>query len=173
MTKEPGGIVPAGGEFLVFIGDDGRTHVHVRIAEGTVWLTQRLMAELYKVSVPTVNEHLRGIYEEGELEPLATIRKFRMVRAEGSREVSRLIEHYSLPAILAVGYRVRSTQGTRFRQWATARLDEFLVKGFILDDERLKSTAHLGDDYFDQLLDRIRDIRASEPRRGGRPSALG
>jgi len=164
MTKEPGAIVPAGGEFLVFIGDDGRTHVHVRIAEGTVWLTQRLMAELYGKDVRTINEHLQAVYGEGELGPEATIRKFRIVRAEGPREVSRLIEHYSLPAILAVGYRVRSTQGTRFRQWATARLDEFLVKGFILDDERLKSTAHLGDDYFEQLLDRIRDIRASERR---------
>jgi hypothetical protein len=164
MPQDPRYLVPAHGELLVYVGDDGATRVHVRLAEGTVWLTQKLMAELYGVSIPTVNEHLKNIYDEGELDPGATIRKFRIVRSEGNREVSRLLDHYSLPAIIAVGYRVRSTQGTRFRQWATARLDEYLVKGFVLDDERLKSTAHLGEDYFDQLLERIRDIRASERR---------
>lgn len=164
MTKGSSDLVPASGEFLVYVGDDGATRVHVRLAEGTVWLTQKLIADLYGVSVPTVNEHLKNIYDEAELDPGATIRKFRIVRSEGNREVSRLVDHYSLPAIIAVGYRVRSTQGTRFRQWATARLDEYLVKGFVLDDERLKSTAHLGEDYFDQLLERIRDIRASERR---------
>lgn len=164
MTKGASDLVPASGEFLVYVGDDGATRVHVRLAEGTVWLTQKLMADLYGVSVPTVNEHLKNIYDEGELDPGATIRKFRIVRTEGNREVFRLLDHYSLPAIIAVGYRVRSTQGTRFRQWATARLDEYLVKGFVLDDERLKSTVHLGEDYFDQLLERIRDIRASERR---------
>lgn len=157
-------IIPAGGEFLVYVADDGVSRVHVRLAEGTVWLTQKLMAELYQVSVPTVNEHLKGIYEEGELDAGATIRKFLIVQTEGNRSVSRLVDHYSLPAIVAVGFRVRSAQGTRFRQWATARLDEYLVKGFVLDDERLKSGANLGEDYFDQLLERIRDIRASERR---------
>lgn len=105
-----------------------------------------------------------GLHTEGELDPEATIRKFRIVQTEGTREVTRLVDHYSLPAIIAVGYRVRSPQGTRFRQWATVRLEEYLVKGFVLDDERLKSTAHLGVDYFDELLERIRDIRASERR---------
>ncbi|MDD5308957.1 MAG: virulence RhuM family protein [Deltaproteobacteria bacterium] len=164
MTDDPKALVPAGGEFLVYVGDDGTAHVHVRIAEGTVWLTQKLMAGLYGKDVRTINDHLQAIYEDGELDPGATIRKYRIVRTEGNRSVSRLVDHYSLPAILAVGYRVRSTQGTRFRQWATARLDEYLIKGFVLDDERLKSTAHLGEDYFDQLIERIRDIRSSERR---------
>lgn len=154
----------APGEFLVYTGDDGAIRVHVRLAEGTVWLTQRLLAELYQVSVPTVNEHLTGVYDDGELEPEATIRKFRIVQTEGNRSVSRLVDHYSLPAILAVGYRVRSAQGTRFRQWATSRLNDFLVTGFLLDDERLKSGANLGEDYFERLLERIRAIRASERR---------
>jgi len=160
MTDPP----PAPGEFLVYAGDNGKPRVHVRISDGTVWLTQRQMADLYQVSVPTVSEHLTNIYEEGELPSEATIRKFLTVRTEGNRSVSRLVDHYSLPAILAIGYRVRSAQGTRFRQWATTRLDEYLVKGFVLDDERLKSAANLGEDYFDELLERIREIRASERR---------
>lgn len=162
MTGDPNALVPSPvpGELLVYAGDDGRTRVHVRIVEQTVWLTQRLMAELYGKDVRTINEHLQGIYEEGELDPQATIRKFRIVQTEGNRSVSRLVDHYSLPAILAVGYRVRSAQGTRFRQWATARLDEYLVKGFTLDDERLKQAGESS--YFDELLARIRDIRSSE-----------
>ncbi|MCX4244776.1 virulence RhuM family protein [Paraliomyxa miuraensis] len=150
---------------LVYIDDEGVARVHVRLVEGTVWLTQRLMAELYGKDVRTINEHLVNIYEEEELDPGATIRKFRIVRTEGNRRVSRLIDHYALPAVLAVGYRVRSTQGTRFRQWATARLEEYLVKGFILDDERLASgRGNLGVDYFEELLERVRAIRASERR---------
>lgn len=117
-----------------------------------------------KVSVPTVNEHLANIYDERELTPEATIRKFRIVQIEGSRQVERLVDHYSLDAILAVGYRVRSPRGTQFRQWATAQLRELLVKGFVLDDDRLKEGRFLGHDYFDELLARIRDIRASERR---------
>jgi hypothetical protein len=125
-----------------------------------LWLSQALLADLFQVSVPTVNEHLKNLYREGELEPAATIRKFRIVRHEGAREVARRIEHYNLDAILAVGYRVRSPRGTQFRRWATERLREYLVKGFTLDDERLKNPeAGL---YFDQLLERIRDIRSSE-----------
>lgn len=155
----------APGELLVYIDDEGVARVHVRLVEGTVWLTQRLMAELYGKDVRTINEHLVNIYEEEELDPGATIRKFRIVRTEGNRRVSRLIDHYALPAVLAVGYRVRSTQGTRFRQWATARLEEYLVKGFILDDERLASgRGNLGVDYFEELLERVRAIRASERR---------
>ncbi len=164
MRDEPKDLAPATGEFVLYVGDDGSLRVHVRISDGTVWLTQKLMAELYGKDVRTINEHLQNIYTEGELDPEATIRKFRIVQTEGTREVTRLVDHYSLPAIIAVGYRVRSPQGTRFRQWATARLEEYLVKGFVLDDERLKSTAHLGVDYFDELLERIRDIRASERR---------
>jgi hypothetical protein len=164
MAPDSTHLVPTAGEFLVYVGDDGATHVHVRIADGTVWLSQKLMAQLYGKDVRTINEHLQAIFEERELNPQATIRKFRIVQTEGNRSISRLVDHYSLPAILAVGYRVRSTQGTRFRQWATATLDDYLVKGFVLDDERLKSTAHLGEDYFDQLIERIRDIRTSERR---------
>lgn len=161
-------LVPAAGEFLVFVGDDGTAQVHVRIEDGTVWLPQRQLAVLYGKDLRTISEHLGNIYEERELDPEATIRKFRIVQSErnhsGSRQVARVVDHYNLPAIIAVGYRVRSQQGTRFRQWATARLDEYLVKGFVMDDERLKSTAHLGTDYFDELLERIRRIRASERR---------
>jgi hypothetical protein len=121
------------------------------------------MAELYQISVKTVNEHLVNIYSEGELSPEATIRKFRIVQTEGARRVSRMVDHYNLDAILAVGYRIRSTRGTAFRQWATARLREYIVKGFTLDDERLKGGKGLVD-YFDELLARIREIRASEAR---------
>jgi hypothetical protein len=155
---------PVPGEFLVYAGDNGQPRVQVRISDGTVWLAQRQMADLYQVSVPTMSEHLRNIYEERELSSQATIRKFLTVRTEGNRSVSRLVDHYSLPVILSIGYRVRSAQGTRFRQWATTRLDEYLVKGFVMDDERLKTAGNLGEDYFEELLERIRGIRASERR---------
>jgi hypothetical protein len=154
-------------EFLLYQTEDGKTRVECRFEEETIWLTQALMAELFQVSVPTVNEHLKSIYADYELVEAATIRKFRIVRMEGERQVSRLIEHYSLEAILAVGYRVRSLRGTQFRRWATERLSEYLRKGFVMDDERLKNPPVEGSgipDYFDELLDRIRDIRASERR---------
>ena len=138
-----------------------------RFQDETIWLSQALIAELFTVTMPTVNEHLKNIYDEQELDPGATIRKFRIVRREGKREVAREIEHYSLDAILAVGYRVRSPRGTQFRRWATERLREYLLKGFVLDDQRLKNPPAEGSsipDYFDELLERIRDIRASERR---------
>src|SRR4030095_1747465 len=113
---------------ILYQTEDGRTRIQCRFENETIWLTQALIAELFQITVPTVNEHLKGILAEGELPPEATIRKFRIVRSEGAREVAREIEHYSLPAILAVGYRVRSHRGTQFRQWATARLSEYLVK---------------------------------------------
>lgn len=149
---------------MLFQPNDGSESLKVRIEGKTVWLTQRLISELYQVSVPTVNEHLSNIYSEGEVEKTPTIRKFRIVQTEGDRQVEREIDHYSLDAILAVGYRVRSNRGTQFRQWATATLSEYLVKGFAMDDERLKEGRNLGRDYFDELLERIRDIRASERR---------
>jgi hypothetical protein len=155
----PGGLPPSGN---MLIYQDGATRLQVRLDGQTVWLPQRLIAELFQITVPTANEHLANIYDERELDPTATIRKFRIVQIEGSRQISRLIDHYNLDAILAVGYRVRSPIGTRFRQWATARLSELLTKGFTLDDERIKAGRTLGDDYFDELLARIRDIRASE-----------
>jgi len=150
------------GSGQVVIYRDGATRLQVRLEGRTAWLSQRLIAELFQVSVPTVNEHLAGIYADRELGREATIRSFRIVQREGGRDVSRAVDHYSLDAILAVGYRVRSHRGTAFRQWATARLSELLVKGFTLDDERLKAGRTLGADYFDELLERIRDIRASE-----------
>ena len=155
------------GEFLLYQTEDGRTRVECRFAEETLWLTQVLIAELFQRDVRTISEHLQNVYEEGELYPDRTIRKFRVVRWEGDREVSRIVDHYNLDAILAVGYRVRSARGTQFRRWATERLSEYLVKGFTLDDDRLKNPpgAQAGvPDYFDELLERIRDIRASEKR---------
>ena len=152
-----------GTEFVLYQTDDGLARVQVRLHEGAVWLTQRDLADLYQVKVPTLNEHLRNLYAEGELAPEATIRQYLIVRTEGNRSVSRLVDHYALPVVLAVGYRVRSPRGTQFRQWATARLSEYLVKGFTLDDERLKNPIGAGGlDYFDELLARIRDIRSSE-----------
>jgi len=164
---DPSQAPPPPGEILLYQTDDGRTRVECRFVDESLWLSQALIAELFQVSVPTVNGHLANIYEEGELDPGATIRSFRIVRREGSREVARSIEHYNLDAILAVGYRVRSDRGTQFRQWATQRLREYLVKGFTMDDERLKNPPVEGSgvpDYFDELLERIRDIRASERR---------
>jgi hypothetical protein len=153
-----------GGEFLLYTSGDGRVRLSVRVQDSTVWLPQRLIAELFNVSVKTANEHIVNIYDEAELDPEATIRKFRIVQTEGGREVSRLVDHYNLDAILAVGYRVRSIQGTQFRQWATIQLRELLVKGFVLDDTKLKDGPTQIGDYFDELLARIRDIRASERR---------
>jgi hypothetical protein len=152
-------------EIVLYQTEDGQTRIQCRFEDGSIWLPQRLIAELFQVTVPTVNEHLSGIYADGELPREATIRNFRIVRLEGPREVARDVEHYSLPAILAVGMRVRSQRGTQFRQWALARLHEFLVKGFVMDDDRLASPPGPGvPDYFDELLERIRDIRASERR---------
>jgi hypothetical protein len=154
-----------GGSLILYQTEDGRTRIQVRFEDGTIWLTQALIAALFQKDVRTINEHLVNIFDEGELTREATIRKFRMVRQEGSREVAREVEHYNLQGILAVGYRVRSHRGTQFRQWATARLSEYLVKGFIMDDERLKNPPGKGQvDYFDELLARIRDIRSSERR---------
>ena len=166
MTENNNTPIPAG-EFLLYETEDGRTRVECRFVDETLWLSQALIAELYGVSVKTANEHLINIYEQEELAPEATIRKFRIVRTEGKRQVSRNIDHYNLEAILAVGYRVRSARGNQFRRWATDRLQEYLVKGFTMDDERLKNppSPEFGvPDYFEELLERIRDIRASEAR---------
>lgn len=155
------------GEFLLYETDDGRARVECRFVHDSLWLSQAGMAMLYQKDVRTINEHLQNLFEEGELAAEATIRKFRMVRSEGGRQVQRTIDHYNLDAILAVGYRVRSTRGTQFRRWATERLREYLVQGFAIDDERLKNPPVANSaipDRFDELLERIRDIRASERR---------
>lgn len=165
MNKIPSADNPDGNsEFLLYQTEDGQTRVQVRVLDETIWLTQKLLAELFQKDVRTINEHIQNVFEEGELEREPTIRKFRIVQLEGSRQVEREVEHYNLDVIISVGYRVRSHRGTQFRQWATKQLRELIVKGFVLDDERLKEGRRLGRDYFDELLERIRDIRASEKR---------
>ena len=150
---------------ILYQTEDGQTRVQCRFENETIWLTQALIAELFQKDVRTINEHLVNIFDEGELSREATIRKFRIVRREGAREVAREVEHYNLDAIIAVGFRVRSHRGTQFRQWAIGRLNEYLVKGFTMDDERLKNPPGKGQkDYFDEQLERIRDIRSSERR---------
>lgn len=150
---------------IVLYQQDGRNvPVEVTYCDETFWLSQQKMADLFGVDVRTVNEHLRNIYGTGELTESATIRKFRIVRTEGARNVAREIMFYDLDAIIAVGYRVNSMQATRFRQWATGTLREYIVKGFVLNDDMLKNGRPFGQDYFDELLERIRDIRASERR---------
>ncbi|PIQ13545.1 MAG: hydroxyacid dehydrogenase [Hydrogenophilales bacterium CG_4_9_14_3_um_filter_59_35] len=152
-------------EFILYQTEDGRTRIQCRFENETLWLSQALIAELFQKDVRTINEHLGNIFGEGELSRTATIRKFRIVRQEGARAVAREVEHYNLDAILAVGFRVRSHRGTQFRQWAISRLSEYLVKGFTMDDERLKNPPGKGQkDYFDEQLERIRDIRSSERR---------
>jgi len=152
-------------EFILYQTEDGRTRIQCRFENETLWLSQALIAELFQKDVRTINEHLGNIFGEGELSRTATIRKFRIVRQEGARAVAREVEHYNLDAILAVGFRVRSHRSTQFRQWAISRLSEYLVKGFTMDDERLKNPPGKGQkDYFDEQLERIRDIRSSERR---------
>lgn len=148
------------GEIMVYQSEDGLTHVDVRFEGDTVWLTQAQLIDLYHSSKSNISEHIKHIYEDGELTEEATVRKYRTVQNEGNRQVSRDITYYNLDMIIAIGYRVRSSVGTRFRQWATARLKEYMQKGFTLDDERLKGNG--GGNYWKELLDRIRDIRSSE-----------
>lgn len=152
-------------EIILYQTEDGRTRVQCRFEDETLWLTQAQMAELFQTTPQNVTLHLKAIFAEGELAEAATCKDCLQVRLEGGREVSRKLRHYRLEAILAVGFRVRSHRGTQFRQWATARLNEYLVKGFTMDDERLKNPPGKGQqDYFDELLERIRDIRSSERR---------
>src|SRR5690625_767974 len=151
-------------QFLMYQTEDGETKINVRLENETVWMTQRAMAELYQKSIKTINEHIKNIFREEELEEASTIRNNQIVQTEGTRQVERKVAFYNLEMILAVGYRVRSHRGTQFRKWATERLNEYLVKGFTMDDERLKEVQNLGSDYFDELLRRIRDIRSSEKR---------
>jgi hypothetical protein len=150
---------------ILYQTEDGRTRIQCRFDAETLWLTQAQIAELFQTTPQNVTLHLKAIFAEGELAEAATCKDYLQVRAEGGREVSRQLRHYRLEAILAVGFRVRSHRGTQFRQWATARLNEYLVKGFTMDDERLKNPPGKGQkDYFDEQLERIRDIRSSERR---------
>ena len=150
----------ATGQLLIY--KDGALNLQVRLDGETVWLTQLQMAELFQTTKQNISLHILNVLEEGEQSREATVKEYLTVQQEGSRQVRRMVEHYNLDMILAVGYRVRSQRGTQFRQWATARLGDLLVKGFTLDDERIKAGRTLGQDYFDELLARIRDIRSSE-----------
>jgi hypothetical protein len=151
--------------FLLYTAADGKVKVEVFVQDETVWLTQKRMSELFSVDVRTISEHLRNIFDSNELKESATIRKIRTVQKEGIRDVSRELDFYNLDAIIAIGYRVNSYQATQFRIWATKTLKEFIIKGFVLDDERLKNgKTFFGKDYFEELLERIREIRASERR---------
>lgn len=152
-------------ELILYQTEDGRTRIQCRFEGETIWLTQAQMADLFRTTPQNITLHLKDIFAEGELAEEATCKEYLQVRQEGQRQVTRSLRHYNLEAILAVGFRVRSHRGTQFRQWATARLREYLVKGFTMDDERLKNPPGPGHrDYFDELLDRIREIRASERR---------
>lgn len=151
-------------EFLIFTGQAGEQSIEARYEDETIWLTQKLMAILFEVTVPTINEHLKNIYETGEITREATIRKFLMVQKEGNRDVSRNVDFYNLDAIISVGYRVNSVRATQFRQWATQVLREFAIKGYVLDKKRMENGAFLGDDYYERLLEEIREIRLSERR---------
>lgn len=152
------------GYLLLYQTEDGKTRIETRLEGETLWMSQAGMAELFQTTIPNINIHLKNIYDEGELSEEATIKDCLIVRREGARQVQRSVRHYSLETILAVGYRVKSHRGTQFRIWATERLKEYLVKGFAMDDARLKEGANIGSDYFDEMLERIRDIRSSEKR---------
>ncbi len=162
MSKNTKPIRNSTAEFLIFTGQAGEQSIEARYEDETVWLTQKLMAELFAVDVRTVSEHLKNIFESGELAREATLRKFRTVQTEGSREVTRNVDFYNLDAIISVGYRVNSVRATQFRQWATSVLREFAIKGFVLDKKRLENGAFLNEDYFERLLSEIREIRLSE-----------
>lgn len=149
---------------LLYSSDSGEVSVQVRYEDGTFWLTQKRMAELFSVDVRTVNEHLQNIFASGEMSEEGTIRKIRIVQMEGKRKVERNVTFYPLEAIIAVGYRVNSEQATHFRQWATKALNTFITKGYVLDKKRLKQGEQFGHDYFKELLEDIREIRASERR---------
>ena len=148
------------GDIIIYQSEDGQTHIEVRVEQETVWLTQQQMAELFQSSRTNVVEHIKHIYDEGELSEEATCRKFRQVQIEGNRQVNRELPFYNLDMIISLGYRVRSIVATHFRRWATERLKEYIIKGFTMDDERLKQLG--GGNYWKELLDRIRDIRSSE-----------
>ena len=150
-------------QFLIYQSEDGATRIDVMLEAETLWLNQKQLTELFGKAKGTISEHIKHIFEDGELTPAATVRLFRTVQAEGRREVSREVEHYNLDMVLALGFRVRSPVAVRFRQWANDKLKEYIVKGFVLDDARLKNPGK-GRDYFDELARRLQDIRTSERR---------
>jgi hypothetical protein len=163
MSKEKTTNQPAGSQMVIYQTEDGQTKLEVRLENETVWLTQKMMAELFQTTIPNINLHLKNIFEEGELDEGSTIKDFLIVQLEGSRQVERTQKFYNLDAIISVGYRIKSHVATKFRQWATRQIREYIVKGFVLDDERLKNP-DLPFDYFEELTRRIQDIRTSERR---------
>lgn len=155
------------GEMIIYQSENGLVRLDVRLHEESLWMSHLMMADLFQTTKQNISQHIQNIYDEGELDPDATVKKFLTVQIEGNREVEREIDHYNLDMIISVGYRVKSLIATRFRIWATQRLREYIVKGFVMDDERLKNPPVKGSsvpDYFDEMLARIRDIRASEKR---------
>ena len=148
------------GDVIIYQAEDGKTKINVRFVDESVWLTQQQLVKLFDSSKANISEHIKNIYEEGELDEESTVRKFRTVQIEGDREVTRTVAHYNLDMIISLGYRVKSIVATKFRRWATERLKEYLIKGFTMDDDRLKNLG--GGNYWKELLDRIRDIRSSE-----------
>lgn len=148
-------------QIVIYETADGKARVEVRFENETAWLTQAQMAELFETTVPNINQHIKNVYSEGELEKIPTIKKYLIVQKEGNREIRREVDHYNLDVIISIGYRVKSLSGTQFRIWATQRLKEYIIKGFTLDDVRLKQGGHRSR-YFEELLQRIRDIRSSE-----------
>ena len=148
-------------EFLLYTAPNGQIKVEVLLGNETLWLTQKRMAELFGVGVPAISKHLENIYDSNELQREATISVLETVRQEGDRNVRRKIEYYNLDAVISVGYRVNSAQATQFRIWATQLIKEYIIKGFAMDDERLKNGRYFGKDYFRELLERVRSIRAS------------
>lgn len=157
-------LTPQESEIIFYTTPDGAVHIEVFFQNESFWLTQKRIAELFGVEVPAISKHLANVFESGELAPEATVSILEIVQKEGNRNVTRKVEFYNLDAIIAVGYRVNSYQATQFRIWATKTLREFIIKGFVLDDERLKQGKRFGKDYFEELLERIREIRASERR---------
>ena len=149
-------------EFLLYTAPDGAVKIEIYFQNESVWLTQQKIADLFGVSKSTISEHIKNIFESAELEREATVRNFRTVQIEGSREVARDLDFYNLDAIISVGYRVNSAKATQFRIWATKTLKEYIIKGFAMDDARLKNGQYFGKDYFKELLERVRSIRASE-----------
>lgn len=151
-------------EFLLYTAPNGEVKIEVLLSNETIWLTQKRMAELFGVGVPAISKHLENIFDSNELQREATVSILETVQQEGRREVKRKLEYYNLDAVISVGYRVNSTQATQFRIWATALIKEYIIKGFTMDDERLKNGQFFGKDYFKELLERVRSIRASERR---------
>jgi hypothetical protein len=164
MNQKKAAIRNSTVEFLIFAGQSAENSIEVRVAEESVWLTQKLMGVLFEVSVKTINEHLTNLFNQKKIDIKSTIRNFRIVQKEGNREVARNVEFYNLETIIAVGFRVNSHKAIQFRQWAVSVLKDFALRGYVLDKERLKNGSFFTKAYFDNLLEEIREIRASERR---------